>query len=70
MQSLYTLGVRQTTALQADLERLRGGDHSVSLQGTFLPWVVLRSAVALLLSSTAASLRPDISLTRLLQPDD
>jgi len=33
MQSLYTLGVRQTTAIQADLERLRGGDHSVSLLG-------------------------------------
>lgn len=33
MQSLYTLGVRQTTAIQADLERLRSGDHSVSLLG-------------------------------------
>ena len=36
MQSLYTLGVRQTTAIQADLERLRGGDHSVSLLGIYL----------------------------------
>lgn len=34
MQSLYTLGVRQTTAIQADLERLRAGDHSVTLLGT------------------------------------
>lgn len=39
MQSLYTLGVRQTTAIQADLERLRGGDSTVSLLGTarYLP---------------------------------
>ncbi|KAF8313141.1 hypothetical protein DL93DRAFT_2081547 [Clavulina sp. PMI_390] len=33
MQSLYTLGVRQTTAIQADLERLKGGDNSVALLG-------------------------------------
>ena len=36
MQSLYTLGVRQTTAIQADLERLRAGDHSVSLLGIYV----------------------------------
>ncbi|EIW82803.1 hypothetical protein CONPUDRAFT_101153 [Coniophora puteana RWD-64-598 SS2] len=33
MNSLYTLGVRQTNSLQADLDRLRGGDTSASLLG-------------------------------------
>ncbi|KAN0137848.1 hypothetical protein V8E53_004332 [Lactarius tabidus] len=33
MNSLYTLGVRQSSSIQADLERLRGGDTSASLQG-------------------------------------
>ncbi|EKM81051.1 hypothetical protein AGABI1DRAFT_71796 [Agaricus bisporus var. burnettii JB137-S8] len=33
MNSLYTSGVRQTTSLQADLERLRNGDVSASLLG-------------------------------------
>lgn len=33
MNSLYTLGVRQTNSLQADLERLRAGDTSASLLG-------------------------------------
>ncbi|EGO00002.1 hypothetical protein SERLA73DRAFT_180358 [Serpula lacrymans var. lacrymans S7.3] len=33
MNSLYTLGVRQTNSLHADLERLRNGDNSVSLLG-------------------------------------
>ncbi|KAF9451954.1 golgi SNAP receptor complex member bos1 [Macrolepiota fuliginosa MF-IS2] len=33
MNSLYTSGVRQTTSLQADLERLRNGDTSASLLG-------------------------------------
>jgi len=33
MNSLYTLGIRQTSALQADIERLRAGDESVALQG-------------------------------------
>src|ERR1700722_2104583 len=33
MNSLYTLGVRQTNSLQADLERLRNGDNSTSLLG-------------------------------------
>jgi hypothetical protein len=33
MNSLYTLGLRQTSAIQADLERLRNGDVSVSLLG-------------------------------------
>lgn len=35
MNSLYTLGVRQTNSLQADLERLRNGDNSASLLGAF-----------------------------------
>ncbi|KAL4074148.1 snare region anchored in the vesicle membrane C-terminus-domain-containing protein [Scleroderma yunnanense] len=33
MNSLYTLGVRQTSSLTADLERLRNGDNSASLLG-------------------------------------
>ncbi|TFY73232.1 hypothetical protein EWM64_g10780, partial [Hericium alpestre] len=33
MNSLYTLGVRQTNSIQADLERLRGGEASASLLG-------------------------------------
>ncbi|KZV78193.1 V-snare-domain-containing protein [Exidia glandulosa HHB12029] len=33
MQSLYSLGVRQTTSLQADLDRMRDGDNSTALQG-------------------------------------
>jgi len=35
MNSLYTLGVRQTNSLTADLERLKNGDHSASLLGQF-----------------------------------
>ncbi|THH00161.1 hypothetical protein EW026_g2329 [Hermanssonia centrifuga] len=33
MNSLYTLGVRQTNSIQADLERLRNGDTSAALLG-------------------------------------
>ncbi|KAF9066164.1 V-snare-domain-containing protein [Rhodocollybia butyracea] len=33
MNSLYTSGVRQTSSIQADLERLRNGDNSASLLG-------------------------------------
>ncbi|KAF9227265.1 V-snare-domain-containing protein [Gyrodon lividus] len=33
MNSLYTLGVRQTNSLTADLERLKNGDNSASLLG-------------------------------------
>jgi hypothetical protein len=33
MNSLYTLGVRQTNSIQADLERLRGGETSAALLG-------------------------------------
>jgi len=33
MNSLYTLGVRQTSSIQADLERMKGGESSASLQG-------------------------------------
>jgi len=33
MNSLYTLGVRQSSSIQADLERLRGGETSASLLG-------------------------------------
>jgi hypothetical protein len=37
MNSLYTLGVRQSSSIQADLERLRGGDTSASLLGLSHP---------------------------------
>lgn len=37
MNSLYTLGVRQTSSIQADLERLRSGDSSASLSGLYHP---------------------------------
>ena len=37
MNSLYTLGVRQSSSIQADLERLRGGDASASLLGLSHP---------------------------------
>ncbi|KAH8119392.1 golgi SNAP receptor complex member bos1 [Phellopilus nigrolimitatus] len=33
MNSLYTLGVRQTSSIQADLERLKAGENSASLHG-------------------------------------
>ncbi|KZT04577.1 V-snare-domain-containing protein [Laetiporus sulphureus 93-53] len=33
MNSLYTLGVRQTNSIQADLERLRNGEKSAALIG-------------------------------------
>lgn len=37
MNSLYTLGVRQTSSLQSDLERLKNGDNSASLLGAYIP---------------------------------
>ncbi|KAI5890656.1 V-snare-domain-containing protein [Schizophyllum commune H4-8] len=33
MNSLYTSGVRQTSSIQADLERMKGGDTSAALLG-------------------------------------
>jgi len=33
MNSLYTLGVRQTSSIQADLEKMTGGEYSTALQG-------------------------------------
>ncbi|KAF9501606.1 hypothetical protein BDN71DRAFT_1439252 [Pleurotus eryngii] len=36
MNSLYTLGVRQTSSLQSDLERLKNGDNSASLLGAYI----------------------------------
>ena len=47
MNSLYTLGVRQTNSIQADLERLRTGDASASLLGLSIipiPFHLLPSA--------------------------
>ncbi len=37
MNSLYTLGVRQSSSIQADLERLRASDTSASLLGLSPP---------------------------------
>ena len=35
MNSLYTQGVRQTSSIQAGLDRMRAGDSSAALQGAF-----------------------------------
>ena len=44
MNSLYTLGVRQTNSIQADLERLRTGDANASLLGlSMIPTSLLTS---------------------------
>jgi Golgi SNAP receptor complex protein 2 len=48
MNSLYTSGVRQTSSLQADLERLRNGDHSAALLGATALSSSLLSATYLL----------------------
>ena len=42
MNSLYTLGVRQTNSIQADLERLRTGDASASLLGLYSLFICLQ----------------------------
>jgi hypothetical protein len=57
MNSLYTSGVRQTSSLQADLERLRNGDATASLLGTYqyLPSVQLFSRAYCLLGQISAS---------------
>lgn len=44
MNSLYTLGVRQTNSIQADLERLRNGDKSAALLGPC--WLYSRRDIA------------------------
>ncbi len=58
MNSLYTLGVRQSSAIQADLERLRGGDTSASLLGIFPSLLSMSVWVP-----SAQSVRADIRLT-------
>ena len=35
MNSLYTLGVRQTSSIQADLERMKSGEYSAALSGAY-----------------------------------
>ena len=49
MNSLYTLGVRQTNSIQADLERLRNGDKSAALLGLCFPYGSLATTVDLAL---------------------
>lgn len=39
MNSLYTLGVRQTNSIQADLERVRNGEMTASLLGLYVQWL-------------------------------
>ena len=62
MNSLYTLGVRQTSSIQADLERMRGGDSSASLLGWLLSnclhprYVQVCTPLTLLLGQVSASL--------------
>jgi hypothetical protein len=64
MNSLYTLGVRQSSSIQADLERLRGGDVSASLLG-------LSHVVSMRFGSfTLSRFRADIRFTRRDEPHD
>jgi len=46
MNSLYTLGVRQTSSIQEDLEKMRSGDLSTSLQGI---WIVINTFIQFLI---------------------
>jgi len=49
MNSLYALGLRQTSSIQQDVDKIRAGDSSAALQGEFLassaPTVMLTAAV-------------------------
>ena len=58
MNSLYTLGTRQTNSLTADLERLRNGDNSASLLGLSPSFFPNYSA------HTTSSVRTDFRLPR------
>ena len=68
MNSLYTLGVRQSSSIQADLERLRGGDTSASLLGLSPPLTC-----SLLVTAHSGMLYParaDICFARRDEPHD
>jgi golgi SNAP receptor complex member 2 len=56
MNSLYTLGVRQTNSLQADLERLHNGDNSPSLIGLYRQILLKRAGLIVTLGQISASL--------------
>jgi Golgi SNAP receptor complex protein 2 len=56
MNSLYTSGVRQTTSLQVDLERMRSGESSASLLGTLTTVVERSTTTHLVLGQISASL--------------
>ncbi|KAJ3554210.1 hypothetical protein NM688_g3228 [Phlebia brevispora] len=60
MNSLYTLGVRQTNSIQADLERLRSGDTSAALLGLHPlsgSLAFVRASVCMISASLAAMTR-------------
>ena len=54
MNSLYTLGVRQTNSIQADLERLRNGDTSAALLGLHVSAELITTGDILMQCSTCA----------------
>jgi golgi SNAP receptor complex member 2 len=60
MNSLYTIGVRQTNSLQSDLDRLRNGDTSASLIGasvlTFHPTIANASVSPGQISASLAAM--------------
>jgi hypothetical protein len=68
MNSLYTLGVRQSSSIQADLERMRGGDTSASLLGLSLP--LTRSDLVTAHSGILYPARADICFARGNEPHD
>jgi hypothetical protein len=68
MNSLYTLGVRQSSSIQADLERMRGGDTSASLLGLSLPLTL--SDLVTAHSGILCPARADICFARRNEPHD
>lgn len=39
MNSLYTLGVRQTSSIKVDLEKMTAGDSSTALLGEYIDYI-------------------------------
>jgi hypothetical protein len=68
MNSLYTLGVRQSSSIQADLERMRGGDTSASLLGLSPPLTC--SDLVTAHSGILYPARADICFARRNEPHD
>lgn len=66
MNSLYTLGVRQSSSIQADLERMRSGDTSASLLGLSPP--LTHSVIVTAHSGILHPARADICFARRNEP--